>query len=93
MGLAAVNRQLAIRAQHGGLLVITLVVGTGIGLGLAALATFSTGQGEEAERRITELNQTAAIQYAIDYQSNELAKLDAQHGIGTAAEVLPMQFT
>ena len=34
-----------IRQQQGGLLVLTLVVGAGIGLGLAALATFSTGQG------------------------------------------------
>ena len=88
MGIAALNRQSSIRAQRGGLLVITLVVGAGIGMGLAALATFSTGQGAEAERRITELNQTAAIQYAIDYQSNELAKLDTEHGGGASAKVL-----
>lgn len=62
-----------IRQQQGGLLVLTLVVGAGFGLGLAALATFSTGQGEEAKRRITELNQTASIQYATDYQIQQLA--------------------
>ena len=62
MGIAALNRQSSVRAQRGGLLMITLVVGAGIGMGLAALATFSTGQGAEAERRITELKQTAAIQ-------------------------------
>ena len=57
-------------------MVLTLVVGAGIGLGLAALATLSTGQGGEAERRIKELKQTAAIQYATDYQVGQIAELD-----------------
>ena len=55
---------------------MTLVVGAGIGLGLAALATLSTGQGGEAERRIKELKQTAAIQYATDYQFSEIVKTE-----------------
>ena len=65
----------SIRRQRGGLMILVMVVGLGIGLGLAALATFSTGQGEEAKRRITELKQTAAIQYATDYQLSDLASL------------------
>ena len=65
----------SIRRQRGGLMILVMVVGLGIGLGLAALATFSTGQGEEAKRRITELKQTAAIQYATDFQLSDLASL------------------
>ena len=63
----------SIHRQRGGLMILTLVVGAGIGLGLAALATLSTGQGGEAERRIKELKQTAAIQYATDYQVQQVA--------------------
>ena len=78
-----------IKSQRGGLLVITLVVGAAIGMGLAALATFSTGQGEEAERRITELNQTTAIQYAIDYQARSLfEEFDIVTSASGAAQIL-----
>ena len=55
-------------------MILVMVVGLGIGLGLAALTTFSTGQDQEAKRRITQLKQTAAIQYATDYQTQKLFK-------------------
>lgn len=69
-------------------MILTLVVGAGIGLGLAALATLSTGQGGEAERRIKELKQTAAIQYATDYV---LADLSSQYAAQTNETEKPTQ--
>ena len=69
-------------------MILTLVVGAGIGLGLAALATLSTGQGGEAERRITELKQTAAIQYATDYVLNDLS---SQYAYQTSYTKKPTQ--
>ena len=70
----------SIHRQRGGLMILVMVVGLGIGLGLAALATFTTGQGEEAERRIKELKQTAAIQYATDYQVQQVALAASSSG-------------